>query len=480
MKKRYSLASMAAVVVLAAGCASVDTSEDWQTVQQQAQQRTGVQPNWVMHQDQVNADAMARQMMQDGLTRDEAIAIALSNNPELQAQFEQLGIARADLAQAGLFTNPSVGAVFRRPDGGGSWNHEASLMLPISDLWMVPLRKDAAEAAMAATTHQTLSEIVSTTAQVQKAYTQALYTQELTREAHNGGQPLQAASMQTMTTINKRELSRLMGLDTTDYDLACDFGNPAPRNLDVNALLSQAESNNPNLTVRDNQIAQYEKSLTLQKWRVLGDVNMGVGALRDPLGTFDDHDDASDVVNDAEWYYGPAVSLQLPIFDQNQAGIAKAEHALHQAKMLQQAERNNIRARVRSAVDRYNLYQAQAGMLGQGGAGSGQLYADGSGNLRELSSAQLAYLESVHGMLDALAELEQITGSRLLTACEAAPRMELAPMPEAASAPRPTPVPRMDGPRIRLEIIDADVEHGDPRANESTIQMEVQDAEVEN
>src|SRR5687767_9049147 len=44
--------------------------------------------------------------LDDGVTEDEAVAIALWNNPALQAEMTALGLARADVIQAGLLANP--------------------------------------------------------------------------------------------------------------------------------------------------------------------------------------------------------------------------------------------------------------------------------------------------------------------------------------------------------------------------------------
>ena len=48
----------------------------------------------------------------DGLTQEEAVAIALWNSPSFQATLADLGIARADLAEAGLLRNPILSLLF--------------------------------------------------------------------------------------------------------------------------------------------------------------------------------------------------------------------------------------------------------------------------------------------------------------------------------------------------------------------------------
>lgn len=499
MKKGYGALASIGVLALAAGCASVKTDEDWQALRSQAAARTGVEPVWVNRDgDKTDQQVMADQALAAGLTRDEAIALALSNNPDLQARFEDLGIARADLVQAGLFTNPSVGAVFRRPDGGGSWNHEATVTMPISDLWQVPLRKKAARHNLEATTQGILNDIVDVTAEVQRTYNAIQYAENsaTTMSGTGGRQPgsgaafsgdvdtvtrqIEAESFRTAATIERARLARLLGLDdASNVTLACAFQVPPSTSLDENALIQQAMANNPNIMMYRHRTEALEKSIQLQKWRVIGDVNVGAGALRDPHGSSNNHDghdaldnsDDGDHSPDAKWYYGPSVALQIPLFDQNQAGIAKAEYALRQAEKQLRAEEARVREQVRSAVNRYRLYEAQSGVyrdtvvparqrsLSEFRGGPG--YA---GAMSEMARTETLAGSATRGQLDALADLEKATGMRLLKGCDAAPS------PAMASAQEPVRNPvrnRMSG-QARLDIQGVDIQ---PRAGAAGAQQ---------
>ena len=53
------------------------------------------------------------------LTADDAVQIALLNNRELQAVYSDLGVAQADLVQAGLLNNPIFDAAVMFPTSGG-------------------------------------------------------------------------------------------------------------------------------------------------------------------------------------------------------------------------------------------------------------------------------------------------------------------------------------------------------------------------
>lgn len=77
----------------------------------------------------------------DGLTEDEAVAIALWNNAQFQADLLELGFARADLIEAGLLRNPVLSLLFPL----GPKQLEATLGLPIEFFWQRPKRIAAAK-----------------------------------------------------------------------------------------------------------------------------------------------------------------------------------------------------------------------------------------------------------------------------------------------------------------------------------------------
>ncbi len=82
------------------------------------------------------------------VTLDAAIQIALLNNQDIQATFEDLGIARADLLDAGLLHNPVFDAAFRFPDKSGlNLNTEVSITQAFLDILLIPLRIRVASAA---------------------------------------------------------------------------------------------------------------------------------------------------------------------------------------------------------------------------------------------------------------------------------------------------------------------------------------------
>lgn len=79
--------------------------------------------------------------LDDGITEDEAVAVALWNNAQFQADLVALGFARADLIQAGLLRNPILSLLFPL----GPKQLEATVSLPFDFLWQRPKRVAAAQ-----------------------------------------------------------------------------------------------------------------------------------------------------------------------------------------------------------------------------------------------------------------------------------------------------------------------------------------------
>src|SRR5262245_38662986 len=82
--------------------------------------------------------------LDDGLSQDEAVAVALWNDPQFQIQLTDLGFARADLVEAGLLRNPVLSLLLPI----GPKQLEATLKWPVEILWERPRRVAVAKVAI--------------------------------------------------------------------------------------------------------------------------------------------------------------------------------------------------------------------------------------------------------------------------------------------------------------------------------------------
>lgn len=132
----------ALALALATGCASSPVDRSW--LARRLVERTG---HGARGSDQAVAapSVPAGVNLDDGITEDEAVATALWNHPGFQADLAQLGVARADLAEAGMLPNPILSLLLpigpRQVEGWLQW--------PLEVLWQRPRRVAAAQAEVA-------------------------------------------------------------------------------------------------------------------------------------------------------------------------------------------------------------------------------------------------------------------------------------------------------------------------------------------
>jgi len=128
-----------AVALLLGGCATFSGDNGFATVAQTAKARTGGAETRLLRSDGERRalDGEIRKLLAEPLSAQTAVQIALLNNRGLQATYWQLGIAEADLVQAGRLQNPGFG--FKRTHGDGSVAIERTLTFNLLNLITMPL-----------------------------------------------------------------------------------------------------------------------------------------------------------------------------------------------------------------------------------------------------------------------------------------------------------------------------------------------------
>src|SRR5437762_7020575 len=131
------------VLMLSLSALQAQSTEDLRST---IRQRTGKQVEWQIDaepSDQIRG--AIRALLRRNLSADAAVQIALLNNRELQATFEEIGIAQADLIEAGLLKNPIFAGDARFPNRSPSGTDiEMSIAQEFFDLLVAPLRKKVA------------------------------------------------------------------------------------------------------------------------------------------------------------------------------------------------------------------------------------------------------------------------------------------------------------------------------------------------
>ena len=134
-------AALAAISsILLSGCAAVTPDGGFDKVAQVAADRLGKDARIVRNDDEQRAlDSLVTAQLRAPLQVDDAVQIALLNNRTLQATYWSVGIAQADLVQAGRLQNPSFS--FQRTRAGGDIEIERSLGLNFFTVLTAPLAR---------------------------------------------------------------------------------------------------------------------------------------------------------------------------------------------------------------------------------------------------------------------------------------------------------------------------------------------------
>jgi outer membrane protein TolC len=169
--------AVGAVVLLLGGCASFSGDGGLDTVSSITRERTG-QPVVFSKPGAGTAQAenAVSQLLSKPLTPDSAVHVALLNNRGLRASLAQLGIAEADLVQAGRMRNP--GFSFTRITGDGVTEFDRGIMFDVVGLLTIPMRSKIEQRRFDIAKLQAASDAVSLAAETRRAYFNAVAAQQ--------------------------------------------------------------------------------------------------------------------------------------------------------------------------------------------------------------------------------------------------------------------------------------------------------------
>ena len=363
-------------LLLFVGCAAVTPDKRFPDVQREAQLRLDKRVLWRQDppttEDQRVDDAVTS-LLARPLSAEDAVQVALFRNTSLQATFEDLGIAQADVVQAGQLRNPDIAGFLRFPDSppsGLNWNIGVDIWL--LDGFLVPIREKLAGVAEEQAIRQVAEEVLRLAAETRAAYyalqanSKAAKTQEELAEISRLASDLSygqagagnvddlrlavdtAALQQTgLALIQARSaertslerLRRLMGLtdQPVHWLLAADAPMPSSGEPDEEGLVTLALGSRLELGEAQAEVQRQEYALELTKKWWLSTVQVGV---------------ETEKSSDGQFQTGPHFSVELPIFNQRQGEIARQEAIIRQVKHRVATLQAQVRTEVRTALDR--------------------------------------------------------------------------------------------------------------------------------
>ena len=178
MLLRHRLPGAVALASLAlAGCATFSPDGGRRDVERLAAERIG-SPARVLGDamDPAARRAAVSVRLAEPLTAESAIEVALLNQPALQARLAELGLAEADLVQAGRLRNPVFAYSNKRH--AGIVEIERAVLINVAALVMMPLALDISERRLEQAKLVAASDVVQTAGAVRQAWIRAVAAQE--------------------------------------------------------------------------------------------------------------------------------------------------------------------------------------------------------------------------------------------------------------------------------------------------------------
>jgi cobalt-zinc-cadmium efflux system outer membrane protein len=364
-------------IVLLNGCVTQspeqNSSYDYSYISSEIKDRTSYELKHVV-EDSGQFDFPEWVSLEDGLSQDEAVALALWNNADFHADLASLGFARAELQQANMLSNPVFSILF--PVSPKLL--ETSLELPIDVLWQRPYRVAVAELDAQKLAENLVQNGLELVREVRITYNDLVLTQEKMRLLEEDAQlktemaeldkirsesgeiselvastsyidslqmkdELKELSMQI--EILRQQLNNLLGITSSD-DIMFVIVPPDNEPIcveSVDELIETALVCRPELRAAELAIEVSGQRIGWEKSKIYNFIAVLDG---------DDTDDDSFTVR-------PGFSVEIPIFNQNDPAIERARAQLEQSACQYEAVRQKIILEVRQAYTGYVSIEEQ-------------------------------------------------------------------------------------------------------------------------
>jgi len=355
------------------GCATFSNDGGFGTVADATRADLKLEVLWPRSADERRKrDSRVAELRAHPLAPDDAVQIALLNNHELQAAFQELGVSEADLVQSGRMPNP--GFTLRHAVGGGTVDIEETLTFNVVALLTQPYVHATAKRRFAAAQSALVGSIVELADRTRTAYYTALAARDSLHyawEVKNAAQLTNDLAERMLSAGNSTRLDqrreRAFYLQALQ-DLAHAQLEDATANIELNRFLGSMEgtpvelaphlpdlpqdiANLPNLEetamqsridlkVGRTQLEELARTLKLtQATRLVNVLDLGPTRVREG--------------NEDSFATGYEVSLAVPMFDSGDARKHRAEarYAAGVERLAQMAI--DARAQVRAANARY-------------------------------------------------------------------------------------------------------------------------------
>ncbi len=341
-----------ALMATLAACATVDPSQDTAEINRMLTDRGAPALGWETN-GTVNDEVTVQAWLDEPMTPDRAVAMAMLRSPRLQEQYGELGLARADILEAVQIANPRLSASRMSVEDGPGTQIAYGLAMPLVDLLILPSRVRLARAEHERARYQIASAVMDVSLEVEAAWYAHVAARQvaemraavaegldasadLAQRYFNAGNiselqlsreqaaaseaRIDAARAAVEARMARLELTTLIGLTGPEAEWQATTVLPLPVAIEDDPAELRRMAAESSLTLlaarREAEISASAAGVT-SAFRLLGDT--GIGYEREEE-------------SDGSRISGPTLDLELPIFNQGQARVARAQAQLRVAR----------------------------------------------------------------------------------------------------------------------------------------------------
>ena len=368
--KRNLTGTITALLIFATGCVSTSPHAAFEEVEANLEERGVEAVHWYTGvEEDEKAEERIRQLLDDDLTAESAVRITLLNNRRLQSVYSTLGVAQADLVQAGLLSNPVLSGSLLLPVDGGSRELELGVTQSFLEVFYIPLRRRVAASALEETKLVVTASVMDFEFHARTAlYKAQAFSQRLemfeqialaTELGYDMAQRLHEAG--NITGLELHEHRDLFEQARVDLRLAeRDFLRARERLNRIMGIfgkdiewtiadrLPHVPDDEPDLEGLESRVIEKSMDLAIARQRII------------TAGELLGFEEASALVPElaagakaeyeaGDWRAGPTLALPIPFFDRGQARIARNRSELRMQQDDYKALAIEIRSKARQA-----------------------------------------------------------------------------------------------------------------------------------
>lgn len=326
-----------------------------------------------------------KELENERFTLHSAVYIGTMNDSVLKSIFEQLGMSKADFAQACYFTNPLFNYTVQYSQSMCVTTYNYGFFtMNINDFWQIPRKKKLAQTELEIATLAAFQRIIEVKSEIEQAYYQYLYEKmqfnttekisKLVTTLRDNIEQQNHANFQnsfdhyigdgivteyTIRTIHQNNsvalsaatLRNAIGLDvnlnpiqTTNEWQRIFEPLPTPEKL-----LNYAKKQKPELQIARMRIKEAQQQQSVARSKIIDNVQAGVGWFT-VYNTPPQATPSGLSTSKTALVFGPYFTTPLPLFDQQQAAIEKARRQEEKARFDVQSMESDLTEEI------YRLY----------------------------------------------------------------------------------------------------------------------------